>query len=59
MGVWLPRFSLAIAGSFIAFWSVILPVIGLLYLCGQLPANPTAYDQSAAIEVGGAAPALQ
>lgn len=33
----LPRISLAVAGSVIAFWSVILPVIGLLYLLGRLP----------------------
>jgi hypothetical protein len=37
VGVWLPRFSLAVAGTMIAFWSVILPVIGMLYLFGRLP----------------------
>ena len=37
MGVWLPRVSLAVAGTVVAFWSVLLPVVGLLYLMGRLP----------------------
>jgi hypothetical protein len=37
MGLWVPRISVAVAAAIILVWSVLLPVVGLLYLLGRLP----------------------